>query len=291
MWLKSIVTLTLANRKFYNHEILKYVFKMIRLYSNETVLLIILSLFLIACEKEKDTVNVVLKNEGRAKISFSPAEAKWFKRIPPDSVLIDISGGFPPYIILDRPLIHVAKIDGEQLIIFPRRVNINDEAKDFINIQDNNGNVNTLNMLPETLFNSYAKVNTLSIDVTGDTNIIRNAMQLTQNAEWDPVEKFVKFIAKQDSLAIEFQQFGIDTTGTITSSLQNFYFGADYGINGLGSDYINPFRLNSVQQSINITELSESALKGSFTIDVTSYFSSNNPEHNVSITCDFSFSK
>jgi len=261
-----------------------------KIFPKKIVLLLIISFLFFACEKEEETVNVLQKNEGKSKINFSPTEATWFKRIPPDSLVIDILDGEPPYSIVQKSKYYDAEIKGSQLIIYPEPLDLFSDPLDFINIRDSYGNANAFNINLKIKKYYFDKIESFSINTTGDTNIVRNAMQLDGLVLWDPVIGYLEFTVKQDSLILDILNFGVDSVGTQLYKSGVFFLGADNRTYQLGNNYIEPFRINNTQQFMTITELSKSAIKGNFAIMATSKNRFDIPIYNVTVNCSFSFS-
>jgi len=113
---------------------------MLKIRLQNTTILLLLILLLIACENVEEPT-IVVSNGDKTAIEFTPQRGKWNKTTPPDSFVVKITRGFPPYIITERPLFGIALIKNNQLIIYPYPIFSNEDNSDYINIRDNNGNV------------------------------------------------------------------------------------------------------------------------------------------------------
>ena len=125
-----------------------------------------------ACEDDEQ--GLIIDVESESIISFNPPTAVWFQRTAPDSFIVNISGGTPPYIISERGEKIDAQVSNNKLILFPRSNTepfTAERKTDFINITDNAGNINTLNINLDILRYKYSTVNRVNLDLTGDTNI------------------------------------------------------------------------------------------------------------------------
>lgn len=137
--------------------------------------ILFLSLFFLSCEKEDD--EPTLEESEHSVIQFSPSQTDWFLRDYPDSVVVKLSNGEPPYVIAERPgFSSKAIIKGNELHIFPLSFNssISNEAErigyDFLIIQDNNGNTNQFNIKVNLQKYLYVDSN-ITFNLSGDTSV------------------------------------------------------------------------------------------------------------------------
>jgi hypothetical protein len=235
---------------------------------NKAILILGFILAFSACED--DSQEPIIEAEENSFISFNPTVAAWYQRTAPDSFIVDISGETPPYFISERGSKVDAQIKGNKLILFPKSYTEPfDRLKktDFINISDNAGNVNTLNINLDILFYEYKTVEKLSLDLTGDTNISVNQLNIRENY-WDAFRNYL-------SISLTTPNSGVDPNGTVELDLfleSPIVVGAnrvEY-FNNRGFDYYICTKEYVLKRSdtVYVTALTKNEVKLNFDFDV-----------------------
>ena len=129
---------------------------------------IISVVFLFSCNEDSESLE---DSRIPRTIVFEPPSASWYSRGYPDSIIVKISGGIPPYSIKNRPEFSAeAKIEGENLILFPN-FDVQDPPRtDFLVVQDNNLNIRAFNITVQSPVTYYDSIINFSIVVAGDTS-------------------------------------------------------------------------------------------------------------------------
>ncbi|KAA3644290.1 MAG: hypothetical protein DWP98_12540 [Bacteroidetes bacterium] len=158
---------------------------MIPFFKKNSFFIVLLLIFsLSACKKEEEEPEF---DHSSSVISFSPTEASWYLRRYPDSILVTISGGTPPYVIKARPDFSCsAIIQNNQLVLYPKNEsNVSHMGKDFIVVEDNSGNVNSFNISVNSLYHYYDSL-VVSISIAGDTNLTLDDQDfVNKTVNWD----------------------------------------------------------------------------------------------------------
>jgi len=229
---------------------------------------LLIATVLFSCSKDED--NSTNDPTPSQTIRFNPSKAEWFQREAPDSFVVNVSGGVPPYFISKRPEYINAQISNNEIILFPQSYSepfVMQKETDFLDISDNAGNVNSLNIDMNVKFYLYQSVSNANIDLTGDANL--NISQLINGYTfWDEFEKtlYVSVQNNDDSISLTMiAEAKIGASPIIGTSSSEFRFitsSATYILTGM--------------DSINITNLSENEIKLDFDLDVTTQFSGGN---------------
>lgn len=254
-----------------------------------------------ACQKEGDEIvnNTTLPpviEDKTANITFSPSSAFWYYRTQPDSILVQITNGNAPYIVIDRPEFSSdVKIHGNQLIIYPKYAIGSPQqiyGHDFVNIQDNAGNVTSFFIEVGNLTVSFEKMDSISVKLSGDSIFeLKQATGIIPNwyASWD--RHFKSFLFSHSSL---------NTSNT--SHTARLYLTADTKEHNnnrpsdkirnmnfqliLQNSYYSNFIPKDTNQTINYTVLDKDRIEGNFNITV---FDQNNQIPNdYNLECYFS---
>lgn len=262
---------------------------MLNTLSKTTIKLLIFSTLLFSCEKNETPVNVEIINDEPSEITFSPPIGNWYIYDIPDTFVVNIEGGVPPYIISRRPELSDAFIKDQQLIIYPEKdFFMVFDREESISIQDNDGNISTFPIDPVDSIIRYTSIEAFSFTVYGDTNITRNNLMM-DFAAWNPPFNSLGFRVIQDSLMLEFNLTGVNEPGEYTIKAEDLTIRRGFSI---PFGYINDFSPINDSQEVEIAEVSDTVLRGSFVIDAASTATSQNPnEYVVKINCNFNFSK
>lgn len=236
------------------------------------VKVMIVSMILVSCGDDDETIVEIIDNGiQKTAIQFDPPESKWFYRSAPDSIVVNISGGVPPYHIETRPEFSAgAIIRGNELHVFPIRgfTTFNTDAigSDFINISDNNESIGSFNTKVNLDLYQFTNITINELRIVGDTLVEANISDLiTMRAEYDRFEKLFVVNMEVNNSTEKFRLFVDDImqTGSYpieTNDLE--YVPKRIGFNE--NFQIRP----KVNQSINITKLSPEEINLNFDMSV-----------------------
>lgn len=239
-----------------------------------TLLFALLTLW--ACEKEdeEDTIINIIESNDRAVINFEPNFASWYYRDFPDSIIIDIKNGQPPYVIAQKSDNAQARIEGSQLIVYPFISTFSTTTiRDFIVIKDNVDNENAFNFSVKSLiqyFNSSSS--NYLINISGATNLLLDGPSYG-NSRIDKFEKQLYVNFNQGYEYFNFQINNIDSVGTYALNDDNViareYFELTYRDT---AGYSRRMNLNDTNQVINITTINDSLIAVNFNLDLYDEF-------------------
>lgn len=244
---------------------------------HNALLVLAVILTLSACEKENDAYT-----EPRSKtevIRFSPESASWFVRESPDSLIVEISGGSPPYTIKERPSFSSqAIIRNNQLIIFPKNAlywvfNDHNLGFDFVSIKDNYGNVNSFNIYQS--YQEYYYTDSIFSITTTDTSLDLSILNLIQ-AQYDP--HIGRLNVNYNSTNFSNSGLSLSIDNIKEEGIHNLpKYGFSFNYNG------DTYWQTDTNQTVNVTKLTINEIHLNFNIETVSV--SNNEKMNVS--CSF----
>lgn len=100
---------------------------------NHILLVLVLLGSFYSCEKEDNPTTI----EEEKVLILEPNSAEWYNRGYPDSLVVQLSGGTSLYSISSQPKFSsVAKIMGNQLVIYPSLINADSTGNDEVVLQD-----------------------------------------------------------------------------------------------------------------------------------------------------------
>ncbi|MAC94024.1 MAG: hypothetical protein CMC96_00845 [Flavobacteriales bacterium] len=244
--------------------------------------ILLISISILSCEKENE--EPTLGDSKQSTIQFSPNNTNWFLREYPDSVVVKLSGGEPPYVITERPgFSSKAIIKGNELHIFPLSFNssLSSESErigyDFLIVQDNYGNTNQFNIKIDLQKYRYID-SSLTFNISGDTSV-----KITQ-----PPHVYANYDGFYDYLGFDFYlnnnntRFyisieNIDSVGEFETHNTSFYYSE------LGRQY----RLRAEDKiKVTVSHFSLNRIAGSFSHELVS---SNNSV--ITVNCQFNFKR
>jgi len=234
-------------------------------------LLLILSFTFSSCEDDEEQI-IVVQSEEKSEIQFSQSESSWFLRQSPDSIIVGISGGLPPYRILERPeFAGSAVVRGSELHIFPSNHNFQQTfdqqtGVDFLVLSDNRDNKVSYNLNVQVDYYEYTNFEINELKITGDSSINAIKNITYSNSYYDRfLNQFRINIydnGSRQSLSIYIEDLQSKITFPL-SSTPYLYFDLPY--NAFGSFY----RLYAKQNEIlNVTEFNSNRVAFNFDVAV-----------------------
>jgi hypothetical protein len=245
------------------------ILKFVKMQKTITFILIFSFIFLNSCQEDEDEPTepqIQYLEEETATIRFNPSKATWFLRSAPDSVKISLTGGKPPYIIKERPAFSSkAVIDGNHLIVYPNPYDSQQGVNgflgyDFVNVEDNKGNVNSFNIKVNHEYYKYAD-STFSLQVTGDTAFNFSDFYFNR-AHYDGYYNNLHMNYKEDTYG---NFVNINITAENTGIADLFALEFNYYSPTLNNNYYSPLDGN---QKVNVTVLSKSEVAYNFDVQL-----------------------
>jgi|GEM_PF-3466688 len=236
-----------------------------------------------ACSKDEENEIEKIVEVDRPFISFDPPSALWYFRTAPDSILIKMKNGLPPYTITQNSSHINARIDHNWLILYPRKGPWHTEPIfDFINIRDQSGNINAFNFMVESLMNRYDVANsTYNLKLSGNFNVNYDTpIPIPSEIRWDEFESHLLFDVEFDlgprSGELYFVLPKVNSTGAYIDS--NSLFVARYkDSTGVSRYLIAP---NS-DQKLTFEKLGKNRIECSLDIDLEESYQGVNYQYNL----------
>jgi len=214
-----------------------------------------------SCNKDEDLerINYIYKEARKSILSFDPPEVSWYRRLPPDSIVVNISGGNPPYIITKRNEYDKLQviIKNNQLICYPRRdFNADSMIYDTIQILDNDGNIGSLNYTVNSLTNSYhINKSSYNLKLIGTDTFQFNA-PINGIGYWDELRRDFHFHITDKNGVIGIDILNVDSVGIYP--ITSWY---DFGL-WVNHNGVQEFRLvKNTTQYVTITKLEKEVIE------------------------------
>lgn len=235
----------------------------------QTLFLLLFSFILFSCQEEDDDEIQAVPEQKVSPFSLSTNEISWFLRDQSDSISINISGGEAPYIITHKPDFAAnAKVVGNRLIVFPKPYDASHPrfGLDFLNLQDSEGNVNSLNInVLYSLYHNY-QLETFNWTLIGDTNITQTFTE-TYSSFWDAKTGELVINSLSFDNGLSFHVKNVYSNGLF--NVDSFYTTMEVNRNGRWEDrfYLFPKTAN---EKISITQINSSQIVGSINLKLVS---------------------
>ncbi len=230
-----------------------------------------------SCEKDEEdseTIVNIIESNDKATLNFEPSSASWFYREYPDSIIISIKNGLPPYIISQKSDNVQARINGDQLILYPFLTGGgNNTLHDFILIRDNAKNENTFNFSVKSLNVDFNFNNSnYSLSIFGSTDIDFNGPAYGTYT----LDKFAKSLyanISETGQSFSFFINNVDKAGSYVLNENNVlvqeYFYVNY-TDSLG--YSRGMSLKDSNQVIHVSTYSDTLIELNFDLDLENEF-------------------
>ena len=228
-----------------------------KLLNKLAVLLLLITLFHSCAEEsdDDDDDNIIPKST----INFDPIESEWFVRSAPDSIVVKISGGNPPYHIAERSEFAAQSvIRNNELHLFPSQQPSNLPTQlgfDFLTIQDNNESVKNYNLEVKLDSYNFDELIINNLEITGDTTLHYQSLFIL-NAIYDRFSKSIFIYLGTNTNTSESFRLSIEDVKLGNNEVYSGF--VEYRIVDDNNAY-NIFRLTTLG-NVNVTKLSTEEL-------------------------------